>query len=176
MNLGLFILRVVVGGLFIGHGTQKLFGWFEGNGLEGTGGWFHSIGYRPGRRMAAVAGAAEATGGALLVLGLLTPLGAAAIIGVMLNAMVAVHAPNGLWNDKGGMEFPIVMSVAAAALAFTGPGSFSVDNAIGLSLDGFGWGLIAIAIGIIAGVTVSGMRKEEEVEAERAEEQGRRAA
>ena len=176
MNLGLFILRVVVGGLFIGHGTQKLFGWFEGHGLEGTGGWFHSIGYRPGKRMAAVGGVAETAGGALLVLGLLTPFGAAAIIGVMVNAMVAVHAPNGLWNDKGGMEFPLVMSAAATTLAFTGPGSFSVDNAIGLSLDGLGWGLIAIAIGLISGVTVTGMRKEEEVEAERAEEERRRAA
>ena len=60
MNLGLFILRVVVGGLFIGHGTQKLFGWFEGNGLEGTGGWLHSLGYRPGERWAAVGGGSEA--------------------------------------------------------------------------------------------------------------------
>ena len=176
MNLGLFILRVVVGGLFVGHGTQKLFGWFEGNGLEGTGGWFHSIGYRPGRRMATVAGVAETAGGGLLILGFLTPLAAAAIIGVMVNAMVAVHAPNGVWNDKGGIEFPLVMATAAGALAFTGPGTFSVDNAFGLSLSGLGWGLIGVAIGLIAGVTVSGLRKEEELEEERAAQERRRAA
>src|SRR5205807_2043288 len=83
MNIGLFILRVVVGALFFGHGAQKLFGWFRGYGLEGTGGFMHSLGYRPGRRMAMLAGIAEAGGGTLLILGVLTPLAAAASIGVM---------------------------------------------------------------------------------------------
>ena len=145
------------------------------DGLEGTGGWLHSLGYRPGERWAAVGGGSEAGAGVLLVLGFLTPIAAAAIIGVMINAMVAVHGPKGLWNANGGIELPLVLSTAAPALAVTGPGSFSMDNGFGLSLSGLGWGAIAIAIGVIAGVTVSGMRKEEELEAEQAEER-RRAA
>ena len=174
MNLGLFILRVVVGGLFIGHGTQKLFGWFDGHGLDGTGGFMESLGYKPGKRMAGLAGLTETVGGSLLVLGLITPLAAAMIIGVMVNAIIAVHAEKGVWNSDGGIELPLVYSVAVATLAFVGPGSFSVDRMIGWSIDGLWYGLAAIAIGLIAGVTVSGMRREEE-EAE-AETEERRAA
>ena len=49
MDFGLLVLRLVVGALFIGHGTQKLFGWFGGYGVEGTGGFMESLGYRPGK-------------------------------------------------------------------------------------------------------------------------------
>ncbi len=63
------LLRVLIGGLFVGHGTQKLFGWFGGYGPDGTGQFFESIGLRPGRRNAMIAGASEAGGGALLALG-----------------------------------------------------------------------------------------------------------
>src|SRR5205085_1331559 len=102
MNIGLFVLRIVVGGLFIGHGAQKLFGWFGGGGLKGTGQMYDKIGFRPGRRMAMLAGASEFGGGALLVLGFLSPLGSAAIIGMMTAAILAVHLPNGMWNTNGG--------------------------------------------------------------------------
>ena len=78
MDLGRLLLRGVVGPLFVGHGTQKLFGWFDGHGVEGTGGFFESLGLRPGKRHAAAAGWAEAGGGALLTLGALTPLASAA--------------------------------------------------------------------------------------------------
>lgn len=73
--------------LFIGHGTQRLFGWFGGHGPAGTGGMLESLGFRPGRPLAVVTGLAEAGGGLLVALGLLTPLGAAAIIGVMATAL-----------------------------------------------------------------------------------------
>ena len=75
MKIGRLILRFVVGGYFFGHGTQKLFGWFGGHGPEGTGQFFESLGMRPGKRHAVAAGAAEAGGGTLLVLGAATPLG-----------------------------------------------------------------------------------------------------
>ena len=74
MSLGRLVLRAAIGGLFIGHGTQKLFGWFGGGGLEKTGEGFAAIGLVPGRRNALVAGLAESGGGALLALGLATPL------------------------------------------------------------------------------------------------------
>src|SRR4051794_18314709 len=74
MDLGRAITRFVVGPLFVGHGTQKLFGWFEGHGIEGTAGFFESLGLRPGKRHAAAAGFSETAGGVLLTLGALTPL------------------------------------------------------------------------------------------------------
>ena len=69
MKIGRLLLRLSVGGFFVGHGTQKLFGWFGGHGLEATAEGFEQMGLRPGKRNAIAAGAAEAGGGALLALG-----------------------------------------------------------------------------------------------------------
>jgi putative oxidoreductase len=158
VNIGLLILRVVVGALFIGHGTQKLFGWFGGHGPEGAGRFLEQVGYRPGRPLAIVAGVAEAGGGLLLLLGLLTPLGSAAIIGVMVSASVAVHLPNGLWNTEGGFELPLVNGASAAALAFIGPGLISMDETIGWDLDGALWGLAAVVLGTALALALLGWR------------------
>ncbi len=155
MDVGLLILRAVVGALFVGHGAQKLFGSFGGHGIEGTGGFMSSLGYRNGRAMATLTGVAEFGSGALLMLGFLTPFAAAGIIGVMLNAIIAVHAPKGLWNPNGGMEYPIVLSTVAATLAFAGPGAFSIDAAFDLGLAGNTWGLSAILLGAISGSIVA---------------------
>jgi len=160
VDLGLLVLRVVVGGLFFAHGAQKLFGWFGGHGLEGTGGFFESLGYRPGKPHASLAGLSEAGGGLLLVLGFLTPLACAAIIGVMINAIMAVHAPKGMWNTDGGMEYPLVLAAAAAGLAFTGAGTASVDGAFGWHLGGV-WGFAALALGILGGLVLVSMRRPE---------------
>ena len=81
MSFGIAILRAVIGGLFIGHGLQKLLGKFGGHGLEGTAGWMESIGMRPGKVHATAAGVAETGGGALLVAGAATPLAASALTG-----------------------------------------------------------------------------------------------
>src|SRR6266480_4062665 len=101
MNLGLLVIRVVVGLLFVGHGTQKLFGWFGGYGPEGTGQFFESIGLRPGKRHAVAAGMSETTGGALLALGFLTPVAAALLTGVMATAIRTAHAGKGPWATDG---------------------------------------------------------------------------
>jgi putative oxidoreductase len=154
MPIGLLLLRLVVGAIFVGHGTQKLLGWFGGAGPERTAGMMGSLGYRSARTMAMLAGAAEALGGLLLVLGLLTPLGCVAIIAVMTNAILAVHAPKGFWNSGGGFEFPLVLLVAAAALGFTGPGKISIDKAIGFILRGPVTGIVVLLAGILAGVAV----------------------
>ena len=175
MDVGLLLLRIVVGALFIGHGTQKLFGWFGGHGLEGTGGFLARLGYPRPRESAVLAGLAEAGGGSLLLLGLLTPLGAAAVIGVMVNAAGSVHAKNGLWNTNGGYELPLVFATASTALAFAGPGAWSLDRAFGWHLTGWPWGLAAIALGIISGVLLLSVRREAPAE-EAAGEQDRRAA
>jgi putative oxidoreductase len=151
MEIGLLVLRAIVGLLFAGHGAQKLFGVFGGHGLEGTAAGFDSMGLRPGRVHAFAGGAAELGGGLLLALGLLTPIAAAALIAVMTTAIVTAHLRNGLWNTDGGYEYNLVMIAAAFALAGVGAGEWSLDNALGLDLAGTGWALGALAVGLLGG-------------------------
>lgn len=152
MDLALFALRIVVGLLMAGHGAQKLFGSFGGHGIAGTGQFFESLGLRPGQRHARVAGLGEFAGGLLLALGLLTPLGAAAIIGVMTVAILTVHGPKGPWVTDGGYEYNLVLITIAFALASAGPGGWSLDRALGLDSGGEGWGLAALAAGVLGGI------------------------
>lgn len=126
IDLGLLLIRLVIGLSIAGHGAQKLFGWFGGHGAKGTGGWFESIGIKPGVLMAVLAGLAEFVGGLLFALGLFTPLAAAFIIIVMLGAIVKVHLANGYWVDKGGIEYPFVIIAVAIAIALIGPGAYAV--------------------------------------------------
>ena len=152
MELALLVLRVVVGLLFVGHGAQKLFGVFGGHGLAGTAGFFESIGLRPGRIHAPAAGAAEFGGGALIALGLFTPLGAALIIAVMVAAVATVHLPNGVWATANGYELNLVYGAVAFALAGIGAGTISIDHAIGWDVAGSGWALGALAVGLLGGI------------------------
>jgi len=152
MDIGILLLRLVVGLTMAVHGTQKLFGWFGGYGLDGTGGFMESLGFRPGRRHALMAGLAETVGGLLLAIGLLTPLGAALIASVMLVAVMTVHVKNGFFNTNGGYEFNLVLGVAALSVAFTGPGAFSLDAAFGLAMAGVAWGVGAAVVALLGGI------------------------
>lgn len=159
MPEGLFIIRAVIGGLLFAHGTQKLFGWYGGYGLDGTGGFFESVGHRPGRTMAMLAGISEAGGGLLLVLGLFTPVGSAAIVGTMIVAAVSVHRDNGLWATNGGYELPLINAAVAAGLAFTGAGSWSLDSAFNTPWNrGWGVGLLSVCIAFLAAGAVLARR------------------
>ncbi len=149
MKLGRLVLRAVVGGYFFGHGTQKLFGWFGGHGPEGTGQFFENLGLRPGKRHALVAGAAEAGGGALVVLGAATPIAASILIATMLTAIQRVHLKKGPWVTNGGYEYNLVLIAAVLALAETGPGSPSVDAARGSNLTGNKAALLAAVLGTL---------------------------
>jgi putative oxidoreductase len=124
MNLGLMIIRLVVGISFMGHGAQKLFGWFGGYGPKGTGGWLESIGVKPGVAMAVLAGLSELVGGALFAAGVLTWIGAIFIVLTMLVAIVKVHGQNGYWVDKGGFEYNLVLIAVAIGVALIGPGTY----------------------------------------------------
>jgi putative oxidoreductase len=163
MSVGMLLLRIVVGLLFIGHGTQKLFGWFGGHGREGTAKFFGSLGYRPPETMALVGGAVETAGGTLLLLGFLTPLGTALIVGMMVSAILAVHISNGIWNENGGIELPLVYIFAATAIAFA-PGRYSLDRVIGLSWTGRIAAVAALGVGIIVAVGLAITREFEEPE------------
>ena len=146
MAAGLLLLRVVVGLGLVGHGTQKLFGWFGGHGPRTTGAFFEMLGYRPGVLFAVIAGLSEAGGGLLLGFGFLTPLAGAAVIGVMLNAASSLRG-RGPWVINGGWEYTFVLATVGAAIALTGAGSISLDHALGLE-----WSTASSVGGIALGV------------------------
>jgi putative oxidoreductase len=110
------------------------------------------LGFPPGRRHVLMAGLAETGGGLLLALGLLTPLAAALTFSVMLVATLAVHIKKGFFAQNGGYEYSLVLGVAALSIAFTGPGSLSVDTLVGHYLSGTLWGAAALFIGILGEV------------------------
>jgi len=152
MNIALLVLRVIVGGLFVGHGSQKLFGWFGGHGPKGTASFFESVGLTPALPFALLAGTAELVGGLLLGFGLLVPVAALLLVGVMTTAIATVHWKNGLWVTAGGLEYPLVLAAVAFAIAALGPGSVSLDHAFGLDWDGLTWAAAAAAIGCLGGL------------------------
>jgi putative oxidoreductase len=156
MKVGRLLLRAAVGGFFVGHGTQKLFGWFGGQGLQATASGFDSMGLKPGRVNAIAAGASETFGGLGLALGYRTPLAASAIVGTMLTAIDRVHLKNGPWVNKGGYEYNVVLAAAAISLAESGPGVLSLDALRGKERTGARWGLISLLLGVAgaAGVRV----------------------
>ena len=152
--LGLLILRVGVGLIVAAHGAQKLFGWWGGPGMNG---WTQSVTrlrIRPARPWAWIAALAELGGGLLVALGLLSPLGSLAIAGSMLVAIVTVHLAKGFWVGKGGYEYNLALLAAVASLALTGPGTYSVDHALGVSLPE-PLTLLIGTIALIAGVAVT---------------------
>jgi putative oxidoreductase len=132
LSAGLLIGRLVVGLGMAAHGSQKLFGWFGGKGLAGTGGYFESLGFRPGRLFAILAGLGEFTSGWLVALGFLGPVGPALMMAVMIVAG-AQSWTKGFFAMNGGIELPLLYASAALALSFIGPGRFSLDAALGIA-------------------------------------------
>jgi putative oxidoreductase len=152
MSLGLLILRLAIGLLFVGHGAQKLFGAFGGHGPAGTGAFFESLGLRPGYQMAVAAGVSEIGGGLMVALGLLTPVGAAILITVMVTAILTAHQGSGLWVTEGGIEYNLVLIAGLFAVAAAGAGQYSFDNALGLDVAGAVWALAALGAGVLGGI------------------------
>ena len=149
MDIGLLLLRLVIGLTLAAHGAQKLFGWFGGPGLAGTGGFFEKLGFVPGKRSALFAGLAEFGGGIALAIGLATPLAAAVVLSVMLVAAVSVHLKNGFFLSKSGYEYNLVLGGAALSVSFTGPGLLSLDGLLNLVPIWPYWGLVSLAVGVV---------------------------
>jgi putative oxidoreductase len=167
MDLGLLLLRLALAVILYMHATQKLFGWFSGPGLDKAGNLFHSLGQRPGRDMARLAVTCELTGSVLVAFGLITPLGAAILAGTMLVAGGSLTLSKGtVWNAAGGGEYPLVLATFALVLGFAGPGSWSVDSAIGApwvthsngtaAITGI---VVAVVAGLAAGVALRRTRR-----------------
>jgi putative oxidoreductase len=159
VKIGMAVLRLVVGLLFVGHGMQKLAGWFGGGGIEGTAQGFESMGLKPGRDNAVAAGASEAGGGALLAAGLATPLAATMISGAMASAVYHVHKPNGPWATKGGWEYNAVLIAIVFAITDVGPGKLSLDHALGIERSGAGIALAAVGAGVLGSAAVAARAK-----------------
>ena len=149
MDLGILLLRLTLGLSFAAHGSQKVFGWFGGYGLDATGQFMEALGFRPGRRHALAAGLVEVIGGLLMAIGFLTPLAAALIASVMLVAAITVHGKNGFFITSGGYEFNLVLGVAALTVAFTGPGTLSLDALLGYAPSGVIWGVGAAVVAVL---------------------------
>jgi putative oxidoreductase len=118
--------------IFIGHGAQKLFGSFGGPRISGFAKMLEQLGVKPARPMAILTGLAEFVGGILVILGLLTPLAALALIGVMIVAVLTVHLKNGFFLTNGGYEFNLALAGMALTLLIAGAGTYSFDYVLGI--------------------------------------------
>jgi putative oxidoreductase len=155
VDVAWLLLRLALAALLFGHAAQKLFGWFRGGGLRGTATAFEAWGLHPGAAFVLVAGLGELAGAASLGLGLLVPLGTAAVVASMAVA-VAFNAAKGLWAHLGGYEVALVYGILAVALCLAGGGRYTADAALGLGgpagLGGFGWAVAALALGLVGAV------------------------
>lgn len=148
IDLAALLLRAVAGFAMLAHGWNHVFG---GGKLPGVERWFASLGFRHARLQAVLASYGELLYGALLILGLLTPLAAAGVFGTMAVAFVANHRPNGyfIFRKGEGYEYVLCLAVVATALGALGPGRWSVDELLGFEIDG--WAGLGAVVGLGAG-------------------------
>jgi putative oxidoreductase len=154
LSLGLLLLRVVVGVVFLAHGINHIYG---GGKIEGTGRWFDSLGMKPGIVHAWFASITEVGSGALLVLGLFTPLAGAGMVGVMLVAWITNHMKNGffIFRPGEGYEYVMTLTVLGVVLGTLGPGQWSIDDKVHFLATLWGWPGFAISLG--AGAVGAGL-------------------
>ncbi|HKT03718.1 MAG TPA: DoxX family protein [Rugosimonospora sp.] len=141
------LLRAVIGVTMVAHGLNH---WRGGGRIAGTARWFTGLGLRYGRLQAWLSVLTEVGAGALLVLGLLTPLACAAVISVMLVAGLLAHRPHGFFVFREGYEYVLVLAVTSLVLAMLGPGRLSLDHAGRIEVTGWAGGGIALGVAVAA--------------------------
>lgn len=157
-DLGLLVLRLVVGLTMAAHGAQKAFGWWKGSGWAGWKAVMVRMGFRPASAWGAIAIAAELVGGFLLAIGLLTPIAAMALLGQSVVIIVKAHWSRGFWGRDGGYEFPLSLAAGVVAIVGTGAGALSLDALLGIS-----WPVEArlalAALGVLGGLAAVGITR-----------------
>lgn len=143
VSAGLLVLRVTIGAVMIAHGYNHI---FRGGKIAGTAGWFESLGMKPGKLHAWLASLTELGAGAMLVVGLLMPLAAAGVVGVMAVAWITNHLRNGffIFRPGEGWEYVMTLCMCGVTLGALGAGTFSLDNAF--DIDWNGWSGLATAV------------------------------
>jgi putative oxidoreductase len=157
-DVGLLILRVVVGGVVLAHGLQKL-GMLGGGGVAGTTGFMASLRFTPSRPWALIVTLAETVGAILMILGLLGPIGPGIVAADLIVAVIAFHVPKGFWNAGGGYEYVLVIAAGALANTLIGHGAYSLDASLRLTYPDWllpAW-LVAVAVGAAAAMASRSM-------------------
>lgn len=131
-DLGVLAARLALGLSYASHGAQKAFGWFEGPGPQGAAAYMESLGFKPGETYATLASYGEVVSGLLIAFGAGGPVGPAMLLSNMLVAQTTVHAKNGFYASKGGVEVGVLYATGALALASSGYGRLSLDRALGV--------------------------------------------
>lgn len=156
-DIGLLLLRVGIGGAAFAHGAQKVFGLWGGPGITAFAANLETFGYQQSTTLSWATGVTELVAGAFVVLGLFTPLAAAALLSIMINA-VLLKLGNGFFvtGPKGSdaVEYSVVLGLGAACLVFTGPGRIALDNGRAWHRRPASWGVLALVIGVAAAVLV----------------------
>lgn len=156
-DIGLLILRFAIGGTFVAHGLQVVFGLWNGPGIGGFALLLDGYGYQSSTTLAWVTGITASLAGAFVVLGVVTPLAAAGLLAIMINT-VLLRFGNGFFVTSpagpAAIELDVVLGLAAAAIVLTGPGHVALDNGRAWHRRPASWGVLALIIGIAAGVLV----------------------
>jgi putative oxidoreductase len=165
--LALLIMRVVAGIILAAHGAQKLFGWFGGPGVAAMEKGFAARGYRPAWLWVTLAIVGEVGGGLSLVMGFLTPLGAAGAAGAMVMA-ISTHWKHGFFGAKGGYEYPLALLTMCLAIGIAGASTYSLDGLLKLELPTPLFGLLVLAALIVDAVGIGMCRSAVDVAAHQA--------
>ncbi len=155
-DLGLLLLRLTLGVVFIAHGLQKAFGWWGGSGLDGFQDTLSEAGYQHAGVLTYLGAGAQIAAGVLLVLGLFTPLAAAGALAFLVNALLAAFTAqreDGVLTVFGPeSEYLIVLAMLAAGIVLAGPGRYGFDAGRGWARRPFIGSFLALLLAVAGGV------------------------